>query len=154
MIEAMGGKIIKVSNDSGHYKPQTRHLKAFVQFLSMQNAFGPDAKVVDKSKDAKGVTPQAFLQAGGDQDAVRSEVERIMQVRKDWEKMNSKRTTLRELVEIRYQELRQKVGTQWPEYSLWKRAYKQICLEFATIDPVWKRRASAPPIPRSRAVRH
>ena len=39
------------------------------------------------------------------------------------------------------------------EHMLWTRAYKAVCLDFATIEPSWKRKADAPPIPRSKASR-
>lgn len=47
MIKADNGKVTRVSNNSGHYKPGTRYLKNFVAFLRDKNILTQDAKVED-----------------------------------------------------------------------------------------------------------
>jgi hypothetical protein len=142
MIRVTNGKVTKVDNDSGHYKPETRHLKNFVQFLSINNAFTEDARVEDKSvKPDFRANVKDFL--AGD---------RTMVIRRDLEAIKTKKTTLRELVEKRFQEMKEEIGPA-PEHALWTRAYKAVCLEFGTIEPSWNRKANAPPIPRSKVSR-
>jgi hypothetical protein len=159
MIDVEGGKVKRVTNDSGHYKPQTRHLRSFVQFLQMHNVFTHNAEIDDHfvKPNQLGLSPQDFLSGNintRSQSEVRSEVERIMQTRKDWERLQSRQTSLRDLVEIRFTAMRKQIGPQAPEHALWTRAYRSVCLDFAAIDSKWKMRANAPPIPRTRAVRH
>ena len=77
---------------------------------------------------------------------------RTLQIRRDWERLKSKRTTLHDLVEVRFKAMRAEIGPA-PEHLLWTRAYKAVCLDFATINQSWERKANAPPIPRTKAPR-
>ena len=140
MINVLGGKIKLVDNDSGHYKPDTRHLRTFVEFLDRQSAFAGDARIIDKStKPETRVSLKDFL--SGD---------RTVRIRKDLQAVQTKKTTLRDLVEKRFQAMKADIGPA-PEHSLWIRAYKEVCLEFGELDQSWNRRANAPPIPRSKS---
>lgn len=47
MIHFKDGKVVKVSNNSGHYKPGTVYLKAFVRYLKDSQVFDANAKVFD-----------------------------------------------------------------------------------------------------------
>ncbi|MHC4644364.1 MAG: hypothetical protein ACYTBJ_02595 [Planctomycetota bacterium] len=49
MIGAVDGKIRWLDNSSGHYMPGSHHLRKFVEFLSIRNAFATDALVADES---------------------------------------------------------------------------------------------------------
>jgi hypothetical protein len=143
MINVSSGKVKLVDNDSGHYKPQTRHLRNFAQFLDRQNVFLANARVIDKStKPDTRVSFEEFL--AGD---------RTVRIRRALQALKTKQTTLRDLVEKRFQAMRIDIGPSAPEHALWTRAYKEVCLEFAELDQSWNRRANAPPIPRSQASR-
>jgi hypothetical protein len=141
MINVLGGKVKSVDNDSGHYKPETRHLRNFVQFLDRQNVFLGDARVTDKStKPDTRVSFEDFL--SGD---------RTVRIRKDLQSLKTG-TTLRDLVEKRFEAMKEDIGPA-PEHALWIRAYKEVCLEFGELDQSWIRKANAPPIPRSKSPR-
>ncbi len=49
MIGTKAGKVTLVDNNSGHYVPETRHLRNFVDFLAANNLFTRDAVVLDES---------------------------------------------------------------------------------------------------------
>jgi hypothetical protein len=140
MITVTSGKVTRVDNDSGHYKPGTRHLRNFVQYLSTQNALTQDAMVEDVSvKPSIRVSATSFL--AGD---LKVKAER------DLQRLNGGLTTLLKLVEERFQEMKADIGPA-PEHLLWTRAYKAVCLDLGEFDAKWKTRANAPPIPRTRA---
>ena len=142
MINVLGGKVKLVDNDSGHYKPEARHLRTFVEFLDRQSAFTADARIIDKStKPETRVSLKDFL--SGD---------RTVRIRLDLEAIQAKRTTLRDLVEKRFQAMKADIGPA-PEHALWTRAYKEVCLEFGELDQSWNRKANLPPIPREKAPR-
>jgi hypothetical protein len=141
MINVLGGKIKSVDNDSGHYTPETRHLRNFVQFLERQNVVLANARITDKStKPDTRVSFEDFL--SGD---------RTVRIRKDLQSLKTG-TKLRDLVEKRFQAMKADIGPA-PEHSLWIRAYKEVCLEFGELDQSWNRKANAPPIPRSKSPR-
>lgn len=140
MIRVTNGKVTRVDNDSGHYKPGARHLRNFVQFLSTQNVLTRDAIVEDVSvKPNIQVSAASFL--AGD---LKVKAER------DLQRLNRGLTTLLKLVEERFQEMKAEIGPA-PEHLLWTRAYKAVCLDLGEFDAKWKTRANAPPIPRTRA---
>ena len=142
MINVLGGKVKSVNNDSGHYKPGTRHFRNFCQFLNQHNVVMEGARVEDKStKPDTRVSFEEFL--AGD---------RTVRIRRDLQALKAKQTTLRELVEKRFQIMKEDIGPA-PEHSLWIRAYKEVCLEFGELDQSWIRKANAPPIPRSKSPR-
>jgi hypothetical protein len=142
MINVLGGKVKSVDNDSGHYKPESRHLRTFVEFLDRQNVFIADARIIDKStKPETRANLKDFL--AGD---------RTMRIRRDLQALQTKKKTLRDLVEKRFKAMKVDIGPA-PEHALWIRAYKEVCLEFAELDQAWIRKANAPPIPRSKASR-
>ncbi len=140
MICVTNGKVTRLDNDSGHYKPATRHLRNFAQYLHTNNAFAQDARIEDKSvKPNIRVSATEFL--AGD---------RVVGIRRKLEALKAKRTTLHKLVQDRFEEMKADIGPA-PEHLLWTRAYKAVCLNFAELDQTWIRRANAPAIPRSRA---
>lgn len=155
MIRATNGKITRVDNDSGHYKPGTRHLRNFVQFLDMQNVFTSNATIEDKStKPDTRMGYKEFLMVDlRTASEMRAEANRPQRIRWDLNRLNSKRTTLRDLVQKRFEAMRAEIGPAPSDHTLWTRAYKAICLDFAEIDSSWKRKANSPPIPRMKASR-
>ena len=60
MISVQNGKVRSVDNNSGHYKPQTHHLKNFVRFLQSSQAFAPNARIRDEMAN-KSYSVQEFL---------------------------------------------------------------------------------------------
>jgi len=155
MINTKGGKIGRVDNDSGHYKPGTRHLRNFVQFLDMQNVFTSDATIGDKSTkpDTRMGFKECLMIDLRTISEMQSEATRPQRIRQDLNRLNSKRTTLRDLVQGRFEAMRAEIGPAPSDEALWMRAYKAVCLDFAEIDSSWKHKANLPPIPRSRAPR-
>jgi len=62
MIAVENGKIRSVDNNSGHYKPQFRHLKNFVRFLQASGVFASNARVREETAK-KSYDVQEFLAA-------------------------------------------------------------------------------------------
>jgi len=142
MIRVVGGKVTKVDNFSGHYQPQTRHLRNFVNFLQMQNVFAVDARVEDQStKPYMIMGVQEFLTSG--------KLDRLTRLRRIITGLKTRTIKLRDLVEERFQAMKIEIGPSAPEHLLWTRAYKTVCLELGEIDAKWSARANAPPIPRT-----
>jgi hypothetical protein len=140
MINVLGGKVKLVDNDSGHYKPETRHLRTFVEFLDRQSAFTADARIIDKSTTPDTIVSLRDFLSG----------DRTVQIRRNLQALKTKKTTLHTLVENRFQAMKAEIGPA-PEHLLWTRAYKTVCLEFGELDPTWNRKANSPPIPREKA---
>jgi hypothetical protein len=62
MIRVRGGKVEQVSNDSGHYRPDSReHLRPFVQFLIASGVLAPGAMV--RGHGFQPMAPNEFLRA-------------------------------------------------------------------------------------------
>jgi len=118
----------------------TATVSTFVEFLNRQSAFTTDARIIDKStKPETRVSLKDFL--AGD---------RTVQIRRNLQALKSKRTTLHDLVEKRFQAMKKEIGPA-PEHLLWERAYKAVCLDLGRLDPSWTRKANNPPIPRTKA---
>ncbi len=64
MIGVKKGKVVWVDNDSGHYQPNTLHLKNFVEFLSQHNVLDNDANVYDEGTKKPAKTWRQFLNRG------------------------------------------------------------------------------------------
>jgi len=62
MIAVENGKVRSVDNNSGHYKPQFRHLRNFVRFLQAGGVLAPNARVREETADKK-YSVQEFLAA-------------------------------------------------------------------------------------------
>ncbi len=150
MIRVNGGKVTRVDSDSGHYKPKTRHLRNFVEFLNLYNVFAPNAVVVDKAVSRHGLGVQEFLD-GGDEFIEESVAQRMVRIRRDWQRFSSKAVSLAGIVEERFQIMRSKIGPIPSDEVLWTRAYKAVCYDFGEVDRRYLRKANSPPIPRTAA---
>jgi oxalate decarboxylase/phosphoglucose isomerase-like protein (cupin superfamily) len=64
MIGVKKGNVVWVDNDSGHYHPNTRHLKNFVEFLSRHNVLDNDARVYDEGTKQPAKPWRQFLNRG------------------------------------------------------------------------------------------
>ncbi len=150
MSQVRGGKVTRVDSDSGHYKPATLHLRNFVGFLDLYDVFAPAAVVSDEGAKSYNVPFRVFL-AGGEAIAGESIAQRMVRIRRDWERHSKKEVSLAGLVEERFQLMRENIGPGPNDDVLWTRAYKAVCIDFGEIDRGYLRKSKSPPIPRTSA---